>query len=49
MDYLNDDNSAKPRHIFRLLALGEKPIPVHQEAEQKDDAHEDVVDGVKPE
>ncbi|PWY90699.1 alpha-ketoglutarate-dependent taurine dioxygenase [Aspergillus heteromorphus CBS 117.55] len=33
VDYLDDDNSAKPRHIFRLCALGEKPIPVYDQFE----------------
>ncbi|RJE26859.1 Alpha-ketoglutarate-dependent taurine dioxygenase [Aspergillus sclerotialis] len=29
VDYLDDDYGAKLRHIFRLVALAEKPIPVH--------------------
>ncbi|PYH96525.1 alpha-ketoglutarate-dependent taurine dioxygenase [Aspergillus ellipticus CBS 707.79] len=33
VDYLDDDNNAKPRHIFRLCALGEKPIPVYDQFE----------------
>lgn len=28
VDYIDDDGAAKPRHIFRLCAMGEKPIPV---------------------
>jgi sulfonate dioxygenase len=28
VDYIDEDNGAKPRHIFRLCALGEQPIPV---------------------
>ena len=31
VDYLDDEYGAQPRHIFRLCALGEKPIPVHNE------------------
>jgi sulfonate dioxygenase len=27
VDYIDGDNGAKPRHIFRLCALGEQPIP----------------------
>lgn len=33
VDYLDDDCSAKLRHIFRLVALAEKPIPVYDEFE----------------
>ncbi|XRM38617.1 hypothetical protein ABZX51_002018 [Aspergillus tubingensis] len=33
VDYLDDDNGAKLRHIFRLCALGEKPIPVYDQFE----------------
>ena len=33
VDYLDDDFGAKARHIFRLIALGEKPIPVHEDEE----------------
>ncbi|KAI9930229.1 hypothetical protein ASPWEDRAFT_292892 [Aspergillus wentii DTO 134E9] len=33
VDYLDDDFGAKARHIFRLIALAEKPIPVHDEFE----------------
>ncbi|KAL1977866.1 hypothetical protein VTN31DRAFT_725 [Thermomyces dupontii] len=28
VDYFDEERGAKPRHIFRLCALGEKPIPV---------------------
>lgn len=28
VDYLDEETGAKPRHIFRLCALGEQPIPV---------------------
>ncbi|QKX60264.1 uncharacterized protein TRUGW13939_07407 [Talaromyces rugulosus] len=34
VDYLDDENGAKPRHIFRLCALGEKPVPVGSEAKK---------------
>jgi sulfonate dioxygenase len=34
VDYLDNENGAKPRHIFRLCALGEKPVPVGSEAEK---------------
>ncbi|KAJ5864187.1 Taurine catabolism dioxygenase TauD/TfdA [Penicillium soppii] len=34
VDYLNDDGSAKPRHIFRLIALAEKPIPVYEDEDE---------------
>lgn len=33
VDYLDDEYGAKARHIFRLIALGEKPIPVYDEFE----------------
>ncbi|KAL2811693.1 hypothetical protein BJX63DRAFT_272063 [Aspergillus granulosus] len=33
VDYLDDDYGAKLRHIFRLCALGEKPIPVYDDFE----------------
>ncbi|KAJ6171296.1 Alpha-ketoglutarate-dependent sulfonate dioxygenase [Penicillium chermesinum] len=33
VDYLDEEFGAKPRHIFRLIALGEKPIPVYDEFE----------------
>ncbi|PYH80130.1 TauD-domain-containing protein [Aspergillus uvarum CBS 121591] len=33
VDYLDDDNGAKLRHIFRMCALGEKPIPVYDQFE----------------
>ncbi|KAJ5466662.1 Alpha-ketoglutarate-dependent sulfonate dioxygenase [Penicillium diatomitis] len=33
VDYLDDEYGAKARHIFRLCALGEKPIPVYDEFE----------------
>jgi sulfonate dioxygenase len=33
VDYLDDDYGAKLRHIFRLTALGEKPIPVYDQFE----------------
>ncbi|KAF9895070.1 hypothetical protein FE257_004699 [Aspergillus nanangensis] len=33
VDYLDDDYGAKLRHIFRLIALGEKPIPVYDQFE----------------
>jgi sulfonate dioxygenase len=29
VDYIDEENGAKPRHIFRLCALGEQPIPVN--------------------
>ncbi|KAK5656994.1 hypothetical protein OQA88_3517 [Cercophora sp. LCS_1] len=28
VDYIDDEGAAKPRHIFRLCAMAEKPIPV---------------------
>lgn len=28
VDYIDEDHGAKPRHIFRLCAMAEKPIPV---------------------
>ncbi|KAJ6013014.1 hypothetical protein N7522_003369 [Penicillium canescens] len=31
VDYLDDDYGAKARHIFRLIALAEKPIPVYED------------------
>ncbi|KAJ5931206.1 hypothetical protein N7516_005695 [Penicillium verrucosum] len=37
VDYLDDDYGAKARHIFRLIALGEKPIPVYEEDEDEDE------------
>lgn len=33
VDYLDEEYGAKARHIFRLIALGEKPIPVYDEFE----------------
>ncbi|RHZ49511.1 hypothetical protein CDV55_100579 [Aspergillus turcosus] len=33
VDYLDDDYGAKLRHIFRLCALAEKPIPVYDQFE----------------
>ncbi|KAK1142493.1 hypothetical protein N8T08_007855 [Aspergillus melleus] len=33
VDYLDDDYGAKLRHIFRLTALGEKPVPVYDQFE----------------
>ncbi|OOQ89705.1 Alpha-ketoglutarate-dependent sulfonate dioxygenase [Penicillium brasilianum] len=33
VDYLDEEYGAKARHIFRLCALGEKPIPVYDEFE----------------
>ncbi|EED14348.1 alpha-ketoglutarate-dependent taurine dioxygenase [Talaromyces stipitatus ATCC 10500] len=30
VDYIDEETGAKPRHIFRLCALGEQPIPVNQ-------------------
>jgi len=29
VDYIDEDHGAKPRHIFRLCAMAEKPVPVH--------------------
>lgn len=40
VDYLDDDYGAKARHIFRLIALGEKPIPVYEEDEDEDEEFE---------
>ncbi|CAI7650054.1 unnamed protein product [Penicillium manginii] len=34
VDYLDDEYGAKARHIFRLAALGEKPIPVYDEFDE---------------
>ncbi|CAI7596893.1 unnamed protein product [Penicillium pancosmium] len=34
VDYLDDEYGAKARHIFRLIALGEKPIPVYDEFDE---------------
>jgi sulfonate dioxygenase len=31
VDYLDDERGAQSRHIFRLGALAEKPIPVYEE------------------
>lgn len=31
VDYIDEDHGAKPRHIFRLCAMAERPIPVHAE------------------
>jgi len=28
VDYIDDEYGAQPRHIFRLCAMTEKPIPV---------------------
>ncbi|KKK14355.1 hypothetical protein AOCH_006080 [Aspergillus ochraceoroseus] len=33
VDYVDDDYGAKLRHIFRLCALGEKPVPVYDDFE----------------
>ncbi|KAL4803155.1 hypothetical protein BDV18DRAFT_43897 [Aspergillus unguis] len=33
VDYLDDDYGAKLRHIFRLCALAEKPVPVYDQFE----------------
>lgn len=33
VDYLDEEYGAKARHIFRLVALAEKPIPVYDEFE----------------
>ncbi|KXG52422.1 Taurine catabolism dioxygenase TauD/TfdA [Penicillium griseofulvum] len=35
VDYLDDDYGAKARHIFRLIALAEKPIPVYEDEEEE--------------
>jgi sulfonate dioxygenase len=40
VDYLDDDYGAKARHIFRLIALGEKPIPVYEDEEEEDEVFE---------
>lgn len=37
VDYLDDDYGAKARHIFRLIALGEKPIPVYEDEDEDED------------
>lgn len=29
VDYITDEGEAEPRHLFRLVAHGEVPIPVH--------------------
>jgi hypothetical protein len=29
VDYIDEEGQAKPRHIFRLAAMAEKPIPVY--------------------
>ncbi|KAJ5080891.1 hypothetical protein N7456_013601 [Penicillium angulare] len=34
VDYLDEDYGAKARHIFRLIALGEKPVPVYDEFDE---------------
>ncbi|KAJ5263869.1 hypothetical protein N7478_011474 [Penicillium angulare] len=34
VDYLDEEYGAKARHIFRLIALGEKPIPVYDEFDE---------------
>ncbi|KAL2012537.1 hypothetical protein VTN00DRAFT_62 [Thermoascus crustaceus] len=31
VDYIDEEHGAKPRHIFRLCAMAEKPIPVSKE------------------
>ncbi|RYP34231.1 hypothetical protein DL767_004354 [Monosporascus sp. MG133] len=31
VDYVNDDDTVKLRHLFRLAAMAEKPIPVAQD------------------
>ncbi|KAL1862088.1 hypothetical protein Plec18167_001131 [Paecilomyces lecythidis] len=31
VDYLDEEQNAKPRHIFRLCAMTEKPIPASQD------------------
>ncbi|KAK4209634.1 hypothetical protein QBC37DRAFT_391139 [Rhypophila decipiens] len=31
VDYIDEDHGAKPRHIFRLCAMAERPIPVQPE------------------
>jgi sulfonate dioxygenase len=36
VDYLDDDYGAKARHIFRLIALGEKPISVYEDEEDEE-------------
>lgn len=36
VDYLDDDYGAKARHIFRLIGLGEKPIPVYEDEEDEE-------------
>lgn len=40
VDYLDDDNSAQLRHIFRLCALGERPMPTHRPDEHDHDSHD---------
>ncbi|KAE8154373.1 hypothetical protein BDV25DRAFT_136070 [Aspergillus avenaceus] len=30
VDYFDDEQGAQPRHVFRLCAMAEKPIPVHE-------------------
>jgi sulfonate dioxygenase len=37
---LDDDYGAKARHIFRLIALGEKPIPVYEDEDEEDEEFE---------
>jgi len=32
VDYLDEEQNAKSRHIFRLCALAEQPIPVSQDS-----------------
>ncbi|EYE98729.1 TauD/TfdA dioxygenase family protein [Aspergillus ruber CBS 135680] len=42
VDYLDDDNSAQLRHIFRLCALGERPMPPRRldEHDHDHDSHD---------
>lgn len=33
VDYIDEEYGAQPRHIFRLCAMAEKPIPVVSNSE----------------
>ncbi|KAI0116247.1 alpha-ketoglutarate-dependent taurine dioxygenase [Hypoxylon sp. NC0597] len=37
VDYVDDGESSKVRHLFRLAAMAEKPIPVSKDAESRQD------------
>lgn len=43
LDYIDDDNIAQPRHIFRLAAMAEAPISVADATRSRELPTEDAL------